>query len=230
MWDARSLSNDSLETLRWRAVTMVRGGATQVATAKALGVHKNTVSLWLKWWREGADAGLKPKRGAPRRLSEATEAVIQRMIADKYPNQLKLPSALWSRGAVHALIATRFGIPLDYSTTVNCLRRWGPRRSGRLSAKRSRDPPLDRAGVSEDRGERQGRGGQHPLGPSDPNIEPAHPWQQRAAPHRQHDLNGHRRRPYMVHAPRRGSERGALTYVPPTPSPKCRPENLPDRR
>jgi hypothetical protein len=58
-------------------------------------------------------------------ISAATEVAIQRMIADKYPDQLKLPSALWTRSAVHALIATRFGIPLDYSTTVKCLRRWG---------------------------------------------------------------------------------------------------------
>jgi hypothetical protein len=47
------------------------------------------------------------------------------MIADKYPDQLKLPSALWTRMAVHGLIATHFGIALDYSTTVKCLRRWG---------------------------------------------------------------------------------------------------------
>jgi transposase len=135
---ARSLSNGALETLRWRAVEMVRGGATQVAT-RALGVHKNTVSLWLKWWREGGDAALKPKRrGPPWRLSAATEAAIQRMIAEKYPDQLKLPSALWTRMAVHALIATRFGIPLNYSTTVKCLHRWGLMPRGRLSARTPR--------------------------------------------------------------------------------------------
>ena len=33
-----------------------------MSTATALKVHKNTVSLWLKWWREGGDAALKPKR------------------------------------------------------------------------------------------------------------------------------------------------------------------------
>ena len=41
---------------------MTRGGATQMSTATALKVHKNTVSLWLKWWREGGDAAIKPKR------------------------------------------------------------------------------------------------------------------------------------------------------------------------
>ena len=59
---ARSLPNEALETLRWLAVTMIRGRAPQMATATALRVHKNTVSLWLKWWREGGDAALKPKR------------------------------------------------------------------------------------------------------------------------------------------------------------------------
>ena len=48
MRDARSLSNDALETLRWRAVAMTRGGATQMSTATALKVHKNTVSTLRK--------------------------------------------------------------------------------------------------------------------------------------------------------------------------------------
>jgi transposase len=76
MRDARSLSNDALEALRWRAVEMVRGGATQVATAKALGVHNNTVSLWLKWLRQGGGAALKPKRRG-RRVGYTRRCVIR---------------------------------------------------------------------------------------------------------------------------------------------------------
>ncbi|NJO38599.1 MAG: helix-turn-helix domain-containing protein, partial [Rhizobiales bacterium] len=41
--DPRSLSDDALETLRFRAVAMHEAGSTQVSIASALGVHQNTV-------------------------------------------------------------------------------------------------------------------------------------------------------------------------------------------
>jgi transposase len=130
MRDARSLSDDALETLRARAVAMVRGGATQAAAARAVGVHKNTVSLWLKAWREAGEAGLKARRrgrrpGEQRRLSAAQERAIRKLITDRCPDQLKLPFALWSRAAVRDLIAARYGIALAITTVGEYLRRWG---------------------------------------------------------------------------------------------------------
>ena len=130
MRDARSLSDVALETLRERAVAMVAAGATQVAAAQALGVHKNTVSLWLQAWRVAGDAALKAKQrgrrpGVQKRLSASQEEAIQRVIRDRCPDQLKLPFALWTRAAVRALIATRFGIALAITTIGDYLRRWG---------------------------------------------------------------------------------------------------------
>lgn len=130
MRDARSLSDDALETLRERAVAMVRGGATQVLAARALGVHKNTVSLWLKAWREAGEAALKARRrgrrpGEQKRLSAAQEAALQKLITDQCPDQLKLPFALWSRAAVRDLIEARYGIVLAITTVGDYLRRWG---------------------------------------------------------------------------------------------------------
>lgn len=130
MRDARSLSDDALETLRERAVAMVAAGATQAAAARALGVHKNTVSLWLKAWRAAGAAALKAKRrgrrpGEQKRLSAAVETAIQKLIRDRCPDQLKLPFALWTRAAVRELIATRFGLGLALTTVGDYLRRWG---------------------------------------------------------------------------------------------------------
>ena len=130
MRDARSLSDDTLETLRERAVAMVAAGAPQVAAARALGVHKNTVSQWLKAWRERGDGALKAKRrgrrpGEQKRLSAPQEAALQRLIRDRCPDQLKLPFALWTRQAVRQLIATRLGIALALTTVGDYLRRWG---------------------------------------------------------------------------------------------------------
>ncbi|MGH8722042.1 MAG: IS630 family transposase [Burkholderiales bacterium] len=130
MRDARSLSDDALETLRERAVAMVAAGATQAAAAQALGVHKNTVSLWLKAWRAAGAGALKAKKrgrrpGEQKRLSTPQEAAIQKLIRDRCPDQLKLPFALWTRAAVRALIATRLGIALALTTVGDYLRRWG---------------------------------------------------------------------------------------------------------
>ena len=130
MRDARSLSDDALEALRARAVAMVSGGASQVAAARALGVHKNTVSLWLKAWRQGGERALEAKRrgrrpGEQKRLSLAQERLLQKLITDRCPDQLKLPFALWTREAVRALTAARCGIALALTTVGDYLRRWG---------------------------------------------------------------------------------------------------------
>ena len=130
MRDARRLSDDALEALRERAVAMVAAGATQVAAAQALGVHKNTISLWLKAWRQGGERALEAKRrgrrpGEQKRLRVAQERTLQRLITAKCPDQLKLPFALWTREAVRALIAARCGIALALTTVGDYLRRWG---------------------------------------------------------------------------------------------------------
>jgi transposase len=109
---------------------MAESGMTQVAIAAALGVHKNTVSRWLKTWRRAGEQGLKrQKRGRrpveQRLLSETQEALVRKLITDRCPDQLKLPFALWSREAVQALIERRFGVTLALRTITDYLKRWG---------------------------------------------------------------------------------------------------------
>lgn len=170
MRDARSLSDDALETLRERAVAMVGGGASQVAAAQALGVHKNTVSLWLRAWRQGGERALEAKRrgrrpGEQKRLSAAQERAIQKRITDQCPDQLKLPFALWTREAVRQLIATRFGIALAVTTVGDYLRRWGftPQRPVKRAIERQ-DANLARARLPADRGAGPRRRRRDPLG------------------------------------------------------------------
>ena len=53
------------------------------------------------------------------------EREIQRLIADKMPDQLKLPFALWTRAAVGELIEQKYGVSLPVRTMGEYLRRWG---------------------------------------------------------------------------------------------------------
>ena len=50
---------------------------------------------------------------------------MQKLIADKTPDQLKMPYALWSRAAVAELIEQRFGLKLKVRTMGMYLQRWG---------------------------------------------------------------------------------------------------------
>ena len=128
--DTRSLSDDALETLRFRAVAMHEAGNTQVSIASALGVHQNTVGRWLKTGRTVGVSGLKRrKRGRraveQRLLNEAQEAEVRKLITDNCPDQLKLPFALWTREAVRDLIEARFEVRLALRTITDYLKRWG---------------------------------------------------------------------------------------------------------
>src|SRR5713101_3542569 len=98
--DARSLSPDTKEALRKRAVDAhMVGGMKQCDVATALGVSPAVVCRWVKRFRvEGPhslDARKKgPPKGTGARLTEERAAAVRRLIIDKCPEQLKLPFAL----------------------------------------------------------------------------------------------------------------------------------------
>lgn len=71
------------------------------------------------------DAVGRRKLGEFRMLTAEQEREVQQLIRDQTPDQIKLPYALWSRGAVAELIADRFGIRVPVRTMGTYLKRWG---------------------------------------------------------------------------------------------------------
>jgi transposase len=67
--------------------------------------------------------GHKARKG--RRLSAVQEAEVRKLIWDKTPDPLKMPYALWTRGAVAELIQHRTGIKMPVRTMELYLSRWG---------------------------------------------------------------------------------------------------------
>ena len=122
-----------MEALRRRALFLIEErGLSQAQAAEAVGVQRQTVNIWLQHYRAQGEAGvLDGRRVSPRRgkgLLTADEAHRDRVrgwIADKMPDQLKLPFALWTSRAVRDLIALRLGKQLGLSTVQLYLRRWG---------------------------------------------------------------------------------------------------------
>jgi len=127
--DARSLSSQTQEALRRRAVQAVLGGMTQIEAARLIGVARGTVAKWMSQYRQGGHKALaarpqgRPK--GPSRLKGWQAAQVVRTITDQTPDQLKLPFVLWTREAVAALIERRFGLRISVWTAGRWLARWG---------------------------------------------------------------------------------------------------------
>jgi transposase len=126
--DARSISPSAQEHLRQLAVKAVLDGKKQKAVAQFFAVTPQTISKWVKAYRQGGQVALKSKqKGRPQggKLKPWQAAQIAKTVIDHHPEQLKLPFYLWTREAVALLIKRRFGIQLSVWTVGRYLKRWG---------------------------------------------------------------------------------------------------------
>jgi transposase len=128
--DMRSLSRDARHERRVQVIRLRKAGQIYDEIVAQTGLSRTGVFDICK--RHDA-AGAKALRDAPSgrksgdgRLLDATqEATVRKLITDKTPDQLKMPYALWTRGAVAQLIEQRFGIRLPVRTMGLYLARWG---------------------------------------------------------------------------------------------------------
>src|SRR5512142_1313222 len=128
--DGRRESNDVLDALRLRAVHARELGYTVVDIAAILGVREETVSRWCSKYDRGGWEALPGDRtgrpiGSGRLLTREQERSLQQAIETQSPQELEIPSALWTRQAVRELIQQQVGIRLPIRTVGEYLRRWG---------------------------------------------------------------------------------------------------------
>lgn len=127
--DARSLSQDTQEAIRIKAVKAVLRGKKQNETAEIFGVTPKAVNNWMKVYRKGGLRALrKGRKGRPvseSRLKGWQAAQIVKTVIDRTPEQLKLPFVLWTQKAVAELIEKRFGVSISRPTAGRWLRKWG---------------------------------------------------------------------------------------------------------
>jgi len=127
--DARQLSDEVLEALRFRALRGCELGFSETDVADLLGVSRETVS---RWWTAYAAGGLDAvpgdRTGRPvgsgRTLSDEQARRIQDQIDEHSPGDLGIAAATWSRKAVRDLIRKEFGIDLPVRTVGEYLKRW----------------------------------------------------------------------------------------------------------
>jgi transposase len=93
------------------AVDRVASGILPARVAAVLGVHVETVRLWVRTHRAGGDAALAgtPHPGRRSFLTPAQQARVLRWLADP-PTAHGFRTDLWTAGRVAELIRRRFGV------------------------------------------------------------------------------------------------------------------------
>jgi transposase len=129
--DFRSIGRAAQEELRRRALFLIeQQGLSQGKAAQLVGVHRQTVNIWLKRYRQqGEDGVLDGRRVSPRRgrgaLSAEEAGQVRAWIVEWTPDELGLPFALWTSRAVRELIERRLGKRLGPTAVQLYLQRWG---------------------------------------------------------------------------------------------------------
>jgi transposase len=128
--DARELSDEVLEALRWRALSGCELGFTEADVAALLGVCRETVCRWWSAYSHGGGDALPHDRtgrppGTGRTLSDPQAQLIQQRLNEHNPEDLGIPAPLWTRRAVQLLIQQELNIAMPVRTVGAYLHRWG---------------------------------------------------------------------------------------------------------
>lgn len=128
--DARSFSSELLGVVRRYAVhAVVDLNMSQKDVAAIFGVSENALGTWCRAYREQGEDGLEVRpqgrpEGTGRILTPAEEKILQAILQDATPDVYGIPIPTWTRRAVQALIAKRYGIDLSEQGVGNYLHRW----------------------------------------------------------------------------------------------------------
>ncbi|WP_373828823.1 IS630 family transposase [Bacteroides heparinolyticus] len=128
--DFRTLSETERFAFRRQAIRLKKSGRSQKEIAQIIGIRPATICQWCKdYEHEGQKGLIAKKRGVKsedkKLLSDSQELLIQKMITDTMPDQLKLNFALWTRKAVKELVDRELQITIAETTMGDYLRKWG---------------------------------------------------------------------------------------------------------
>lgn len=128
--DFRGVDSKTRNVIRKRAIQKIQSGLRKKEVASLYGVNPNTITNWVRKHKLDGTKGLEDNvRGVrsedKKLLTLLQEKSIQSMILDTMPDQLKLPYALWTRGAVKELMERELGINIAVNTVGDYLRSWG---------------------------------------------------------------------------------------------------------
>ena len=128
--DFRTLLETERFAFRRQTIRLKKSGRSQKEIAQIIGIRPATICQWCKDYDHKGQKGLiAKKRGVKsedkKLLSDSQELLIQKMITDTMPDQLKLNFALWTRKAVKELVDRELQITIAETTMGDYLRKWG---------------------------------------------------------------------------------------------------------
>lgn len=126
---AKSVSMDEQNQRREMAVRLRLNKMKINDIASECKLSRTTVIAVCKAYKAGGldNVKLKPRGrpcGSGRKMTEAQEAGVWKLICDNTPDELGMPFILWKRTTVKQLIRERFGVMLSTRAVGNYLGRW----------------------------------------------------------------------------------------------------------
>lgn len=125
--DARRLDHKTLTELRKRAVGSIQEGQSPEDVAKALGVTRAAVYMWLALYRHGGWSALDARKrgGRPAKLDGKAISWLYKTITSKNPLQMKFTFALWTSRMIQELIRQKYSIRLSKASVCRLLNQLG---------------------------------------------------------------------------------------------------------
>jgi transposase len=128
--DARTLKDEALHERRRQVIRHHKRGDSPSRIAHVSDLSDTAVRKIIRLYEAGGWAGLKPgqrgrRTGDRRCLTAEQEQLLQRLICEKRPEQLKMAFALWNRAAVSQLILQECAVVMPIRTVGHYLKRWG---------------------------------------------------------------------------------------------------------
>lgn len=126
----KTVSPETRKTIKQQVIRLHQMGKSGVEISDAVNISYQAVSRIVRSYKKEGMRSIKEKTrgrmlGEKRSLNKQQEREIQRIIIDKYPDQMKLAFCLWTRAAIQQLIRNKYGIDVPVRSVSNYLKRWG---------------------------------------------------------------------------------------------------------
>ena len=140
--DGRTLTHDTLETIRLMAVRRVQASEKPSSVIKSFGFCRTTIYRWLRDAKKGGEEALRSRKGTgrPPHLTLKQKQAVRRWIAGKDPRQYGFDFGLWTRRIVADLIERKLGIRVGITTVGRLLAEMGVTPQKPLRRAYERDP------------------------------------------------------------------------------------------
>ena len=124
--DGRSVSHEVLEAYRYRAIELYQKGKSTQEIAFFFGIHRGSVSLWIKTWKEKGKSALKSRKALgpePKLNGEDKTQIISWL--KKSAMEFGFETPLWDCKRIQSIIRKELHKKIAISNLWQNLRRFG---------------------------------------------------------------------------------------------------------